>query len=949
GLSKLELKRIESALDAIVSAGNFPAIWSAMHSGIVLGDRKFVDATAVLMERDIINVNVIGPDGATLLHALVRSANKEDPTLAKMPAGSLRNLPVPAGAKPMEKGYMLIDERISLLQRSMADMNSSMHGISALLRRRLRHQGQSAEAICAELKQRGVTDERLLELDACATLSPAEQIELTECVIDAHASPLMHALISSRHDKSREIILQSLLEHGADPASPGLDLRANRYLQRHGLPAMPIMPFHLAAGTARLALVEMFLAVSGKVDQRGEFNETVLHWAAENAAHPEVLQKLLTTQVALHVGARDFNGETALHRAVRVPNNLANVLQLLQAMNPKDVLELSAEGKSVLHLAVEQAGNRDVVAMLLSAGAGHLIHAVTRGTYDKPGPCDPDTGKDGYTALHCAVKFGEAEVARLLLSAGADEGIETTTGPSAKFTALHLAAQSNNLEMVSALVEAGADIEQSTRADQRPLHLAAEAESAAVVGFLLKRGASVSARTTLGESVMHYAARSKNPAILALLIKHGAIGWLNARTHFGELPLHYAGTGVDNLQTVKLMLETVTPAQLGARNNLNESILHRAATVPGNHAILKAFLDAGAGVHINGSTIRPDGNADTPLHYAALMPGNHESVKVLLDAGAGLDTPNRHGRTPLHLAVGATGNAATVLLLLASGANAALVSDGGQSCLQLAAEFTESPAVIAGLVEGGAAIDAADHDGLRVIHYAAKSRHAEVVAAVLEAGAGQDINLPETSTGLTPLMFAAHLGHSLDVMRLLLAAGAEVNTGTSIHRGVTALHLACGGMAEKPATVKLLLESNADVNALAEEPLLPFAENEQEFLEHARRVAAAGEKWGHQGGNTPLRVAVRGGHSHATDLLLLHGAEVNAVDREGNTALILHFQRTFEQYERSFAMNRVMQRMLLEHGAHVHVANVDDDDAFAFAGDAERPDERALDMLDDYS
>jgi ankyrin repeat protein len=128
--------------------------------------------------------------------------------------------------------------------------------------------------------------------------------------------------------------------------------------------------------------------------------------------------------------------------------------------------------------------------------------------------------------------------------------------------------------------------------------------------------------------------------------------------------------------------------------------------------------------------------------------------------------------------------------------------------------------------------------------------HAEAVRRLLDAGANVDGALH----GLTPLMAAARGGHG-DIVRILLAADAEVNLMSGPRRGCTddaastALTFAAGqGDLE---TVRLLISAGADVSARN-------GDNE-----------------------TALMRATQRGHTEVVKALLQAGADVEGRDDEG--------------------------------------------------------------------
>ncbi|HZL96724.1 MAG TPA: ankyrin repeat domain-containing protein, partial [Vicinamibacterales bacterium] len=66
---------------------------------------------------------------------------------------------------------------------------------------------------------------------------------------------------------------------------------------------------------------------------------------------------------------------------------------------------------------------------------------------------------DGMTALHWAALNGDAEVAQMLLYAGANVGAKTRLGG---YTPLHLAAQVGHASVIAPLIAAGAQVSAAT-------------------------------------------------------------------------------------------------------------------------------------------------------------------------------------------------------------------------------------------------------------------------------------------------------------------------------------------------------------------------------------------------------------------------------------------------------------------------------------------------------
>ena len=115
--------------------------------------------------------------------------------------------------------------------------------------------------------------------------------------------------------------------------------------------------------------------------------------------------------------------------------------------------------------------------------------------------------------------MGRADIARLLLDAGANVSANTT---SVRRTPLHWAARNGHTDAVHLLLRRGAQTASQDTDGSAPLHLAAAQGGVDVARLLLEVGADVSARRRGGFTPLHLSARVGNVHVTALLIERGA-------------------------------------------------------------------------------------------------------------------------------------------------------------------------------------------------------------------------------------------------------------------------------------------------------------------------------------------------------------------------------------------------------------------------------------------
>lgn len=382
---------------------------------------------------------------------------------------------------------------------------------------------------------------------------------------------------------------------------------------------------------------------------------------------------------------------------------------------------------------------------------------------------------------------------------------------------------------------------------------AAEAGDFAAVRAFLQAGADVNAPQADGTMPLHWAAYRDDTEAADLLIGAGAD--VNARNRYG-----------------------VPPLALACENR--------------NGPLVRSLLNAGA-----------DANAALPGGKTILMvaarSGSLEAVQALLAEGAAADATERNDQTALMWAA-AEGHQDVVQALIDAGADFRRTLASGFNAMFFAVREGHA-GVVSALLKAGIDVNEPlrrqgrpqyqfPNSGLSPLLLAIENGHFELAVALLEAGA--DAN--DERTGYTPLHTITWVrkpknsdygsdpapegsGHlsSLQFVQTLVAMGADVNArlavgkpqGPKINPQGATPFLFAADKADVPL-MEVLLELEAD-------PFIPNVENSTPLM------AAAG-----LGTTAPLEEAGTEEEAlAATELLLELGADINAVDDNGETAM----------------------------------------------------------------
>ncbi|KAI8463137.1 MAG: ankyrin repeat-containing domain protein [Monoraphidium minutum] len=489
-----------------------------------------------------------------------------------------------------------------------------------------------------------------------------------------------------------------------------------------------------------------------------------------------------------------------------------------------------------------------------SAADTRLLAAAKRGDAAaarrllRAGGANPSAADcQGVSALLLATEAGSVAVVEHLLRAGADAAAISYEG----FTALHAAAHLRRSRIARLLIAAGAPLEARTHFGVTPLYSAAKAGDVQTCEALLAAGADVAAVTDAeSETVLHGAAVGGNPDVISLLLAaSGGAALLDARADNGRTPLMLAANPDDTRARMEADLTATVAHLIAAGADVDARGVQGTAPLllaadgssvvvdPGRpsavgaigpyQGAINALLAAGA------CPAAADCQGVTPAACAATAAGQmrvqagrlgprlaaearrmeaayEAAARQLGDAAAGLPPqapwpveggPNdpRHAQL---MAAAAAGDVVTVERLLAlPGVNPNTFGGSGPSppTLLLAASGAGHARSVAALLRAGADARLPGGSGQQALHAAAKEGRVEVMRLLLAAGARVDARTG--TTGATPLWLAAAGGHG-EAVRVLLEAGADP-AARDREEGMTTLHAAARAGSAPAATALL--------------------------------------------------------------------------------------------------------------------------------------------------
>ena len=507
-----------------------------------------------------------------------------------------------------------------------------------------------------------------------------------------------------------------------------------------------------------------------------------------------------------------------------------------------------------------------LVAMLSAAAATPVADAVMAGDVAavramlKSGADVNGAQGDGMTALHWAAMKGQSEMAQMLVYAGANHAATTRLGA---YTPLHLAAKSGSAAVVDLLVTAGANVKAVSTTGATTLMMAAESGVLAAAERLVAAGADLNAvESAKGQSALMFAAAFDRTAVVTFLLAKGADSAL-------------ATTVVD-------LAKFTDPSA--------EQFERRASAAAGPS---RAVQISGLSRQFRYNELIGTQGGLTALLFAT-REGYADTAMALLAGGATLNQVNPGDHTsPLLMAV-INGHFDLAMRFLEQDADVSLAAVNGAAPLYATLNHRWAPKSQYPNPKG---------------YLQQTTSYLQLMQALLERGADPNARIRKKvwyqafnsdfagvdEMGATPFWRAAYAS-DVDAMRLLVTYGADphiptvkpagrpfTGDGIRVTTDVSAMApVPVGG----PAVPPLLAASGVGYGE-------GFAANSHRYAETGflpaitylvEEIGADVNAVDHEG-NTPLHLAASRGDNAAIEYLVSKGAVVTALNREGQTTV----------------------------------------------------------------
>ncbi|TMW69795.1 hypothetical protein Poli38472_001951 [Pythium oligandrum] len=496
------------------------------------------------------------------------------------------------------------------------------------------------------------------------------------------------------------------------------------------------------------------------------------------------------------------------------------------------------------------------------------------------------------------------------------------------------------LDHLHARLAGGGSFEVTDEANKSALHEAAALGQLDLIRLLLIRGLSLEAKDGDGWTPLCRAVQAGQRDSIDFLLAHGTDP--NASSQLGSAALfETCRDGRDDVAKKLLDAE--------AKTDTTDSASTGNACARGNTRILSILRPHGLDVNA------VDNKTKTPLHYASEK-GSASAAAWLLKHGADVNAQDNAGKSPLHCAARSR-CLGVVNVFLAHGAIVdALDKYGSRTALHDAcAASSEDEAIVSALLSYGFDANLPDRSGLTPLH-ACFHGNVEAVKLLLKRDVDDRMTEYLNKTSLQSALHSAVTQGHVEIAEILLQS--RVDTHIVSNLGYTALSFAAFTLNDIPMVkVFLRYESVSDASAeyfntaligACESGHLEVAEM---LLDHgvspshealcsacgsgcSELVQMLNDRNGQPHDHPLYYAAVRGRHE-IINLLLTNGADIQAHDTIGRTAL----------HSACMARSEQTVAYLIEHG--IDLDDQDNDGKTAHGADSSVVDWTGSSAMDD--
>jgi len=499
----------------------------------------------------------------------------------------------------------------------------------------------------------------------------------------------------------------------------------------------------------------------------------------------------------------------------------------------------------------EQTGQvemkEDDIWAILARGEGEKARSFFTGKMDVN-----STDDQGRTPLHYAAENKDTVLAAFFILLGANvDALDRE-----QRTPLAISAAKVDTPTAKVLVNAGANIH----------HPISSASTPARVGILehgdflsaLLTPASLASTDPAGRTILHIAAEAGRADVANTIIKAGgdiskkdkegktaldiALERTDSLNHAGTAAYLILGGSFSDNPLYTYFAPAVREYNYNIRSGDGMAPLHYIAR-EGYMGYLTFMLENFANVNIKNAS------GATPLHEAARS-GNIAAMEALLNAGADINSQDAKGNTALHIASPSETALSAARLLLSRGLNPNLKDEHGDSPLHVAIILNRPENVIQALLSAGADVTARNLDGKTPLFLAVEKERIQYIPALL---ADRSDIFAVDNDGITPFERAFSINSSL-VLSMITNDSVLQNDS----EGNTLLHITVRNGGD-PLIINSILARRGYINAR------------------------------NKAGDTSLTIAVRQNRETAGVLLLERGADIFAVNANGESPLSLTF------------------------------------------------------------